>query len=174
MKKVIIVFFAIVSILYSQAPDYNSGKITLTIDDKEITVPVESVSIRKLDNILISVQGRNKAGDEQQNVYLEFGMKNFGGGEIPDEQLSLKVDVKTSRFYVFTFSLQNGNAHYSSIPERFIFDDVSTQFNIDSVEYKNGSIIISGNFNGLYSSAGGKSTTTGKTEIKNGAFEIIF
>lgn len=174
MKKLLLIISVLLFSFTAIAQEENSGRISLTIDKENIDLPINSVSIRKGNNTLVSIHGQIRDGDKQTNVDIEFNCDSLTEKIIPPEDLSMKIDISTSRFYGFVFSFRRGSAEYMSIGERFKYDGVDSQFRIDSVGYRDGLFIIAGSFSGSYSVSSGKAKDTGQTKIQNGKFEIKF
>lgn len=174
MKKLLLIISVLLFSFNAIAQEESSGSISLMIDKENVEVPVNSVSIRKGNNTLVSIHGQIRSGDKQTSVDIEFNCDSLTEKIIPPEDLSMKIDISTSRFYGFVFSFRSGSAEYMSIGERYKYDDVDSEFRIESVDYKEGSFIIAGSFSGSYSISSGKAKDAAQTQIKNGKFEIKF
>lgn len=170
MKKVLcaIVFVMIFGSLFAQ--DTSSGNISFMFDQTKFDIPIKNVSIRKHEKIFVEVNGKLESEIGTKNVSLRFSLKSLSPQKISIKDFAMNI----SSNHELKFSIQGENAHFSTITERFNYQDVSTAFSIAKVLYKNGKIKITGSFGGTYSNSTGKAKDMSKSEIKNGKFEIIF
>lgn len=172
MKLVILVYLLLAGFLFAQ--ENQNGKISLQFDKTKFDVPVKTVSVRKDDQIFIKVHGEHKSEIATKNVFLNFSMDSLSAQKISINDLEIKVDYSTSRFYGYIFSVRGSNAEFSTRTERFNYEVVKTVFSVDELSYINGSILIKGTFSGTYNNNSGKAKETSKSEIENGKFEIVF
>ena len=159
---------------FLSAQENKNGKINFQFDNTEFDVPIKTVSIQKNEKIFVKVHGEKKSEIETQNVFLQFILDSLSSQKISIKDFEMKVDYSTSRFYGYIFSVRGSNAEFSTLAERFNYEVVKTDFSVNNVFYKNGSIMIAGNFSGAYSNESGKAKEKSKSEIKNGEFEVIF
>ncbi len=172
MKKVLcaIVFVMIFGSLFAQ--ETLSGNISFIFDKTKFEIPIQNVSIRKHEKIFVEVNGKleSEIGVGIKNVSLRFSLKSLSPQKILIKDFAMNI----SSNHEFKFSIQAENAHFSTLTERFNYQDVSTFFSIDKILYKNGKIQITGSFSGTYSNITGRAKDVSKFEIKNGKFEMIF
>jgi len=72
------------------------------------------------------------------------------------------------------FSVRGNFGSYFNIGKQLTFTKVKTNCRITKLKYEKGRIKITGKFSGVFSVSTGSKTTSGKVEIKNGKFIIIF
>ena len=174
MKNIFFAFvlFGFLSPLFGQ--ENYKGKISLILDKKKIEVSITKVFIRKGDNIQIEVFAEREDGEKGETVMLYFSIDGFNPQKISATDLAIKVNHGLSQNHKTEFSLIGDFAQYFSRPKQLNFSDITTNFDLTEVSHKNNSLKIIGNFSGAYSVETDNDVTSGKTEIKDGKFEIIF
>ena len=171
------IFFAFVllgflSPLFGQ--ENYKGKISMMLDKKKVEVSITKVFIRKGDNIQIEVFAEREDGEKGETVMLYFSIDGFNPQKISATDLAIKVNHGLSQNHKTEFSLIGDFAQYFSRPKQLNFSDITTNFDLTEVSHKNNSLKIIGSFSGVYSVETKNEVTSGRTEIKNGKFEIIF
>lgn len=174
MKNIFFVFalLGFLSTLFGQ--ENYKGKISLMLDEKKIEVSITKVFIRKGDNIQIEVFAEREDGEKSETIMLYFSIDGFNPQKVSTTDLTIKIDYGLSEYHRTKFSLRGDYAQYFSRPKQLNFSDITTNFDLTEVSHKNNSMKIIGNFSGIYSVETDSDVTSGKTEIKDGKFEIIF
>jgi hypothetical protein len=78
MKNFLLIFFTMVAILFAQD---NKGRVTLTLDGEKYDIPVNSVSLRKENNIIIDVHAEESDSVHSKMVSMELIYKNLTADE---------------------------------------------------------------------------------------------
>jgi len=174
MKNIFFTFIMVgfISTLFGQ--DNYKGKISLILDEKKIEVSITKLIIRKGDNIEIEVFGEKVNGEEVETLMLYFSINGFIPQKISTSDLAIKIDYGLSPSKRTKFSLRSNFVQYFSQPKQLNFSDINTKIEVKEVNYTDSSLKIIGYFSGIYSVETANDITSGRTEIKDGKFEIIF
>ena len=181
MKKLAIVFLlALVTVF----PQQDKGKISLTFNGEVIELPINTLTLRKEDKILISVRAEQNDSITQKMIALELGFNKLSAedrkGLDPYEtrlQISTR-DIKGSSGKELLLSLHGepeGHFGIYSKGERVSWDIsiLQVKFSIKKISCENDRIIIVGEFSGTFHSMLDRAVRKDIAEIKDGKFEII-
>ena len=181
MKKLVIVFLlAFVTVF----PQQNKGKISLTFNGEVIELPINTLTLRKEDKILISVRAEQNDSVTQKMIALELGFKKLTvddktGPDIYETrlQISSKKNLDYSgKEFILNFS-KGGEGRYGIYKkgERVSWDitNIQMKFSMKEISYENDRLIIEGEFSGTFRSTLDGTLRKDIAEIKDGKFEII-
>jgi len=181
MKKLVIVFLlAFVTVF----PQQNKGKISLTFNGEVIELPINTLTLRKEDKILISVRAEQNDSITQKMIALELRFKKLSAEENKGLegygtrlQISSRNNVEHSgREFMLNLS-NDGEGRYGIYKkgERVSWDITNLQmkFSMKKISYENDKLIIVGEFSGNFQSKLDGTLRKDIAEIKDGKFEII-
>lgn len=181
MKKLAIVFLlALVTVF----PQQDKGKISLTFNGEVIELPINTLTIRKEDKILISVRAEQNDSISQKMISLELGFKKLSSddnkGLEPYEtrlQISSRNNVEFSGKELFLNLSNDGEGRFGVLKkgERVTWEitQLSMKFSVTKISLENDELKIIGNFSGTFRSMLDGALRKDIAEIKDGKFEII-
>ncbi|MCL5029878.1 MAG: hypothetical protein M1480_12770 [Bacteroidetes bacterium] len=189
MKKIFIIIFISAISLFAQ--ENNKGRISLVFNGGKIDLPINTVTIMKQNNIIISVRAEHNDSTSQQMVSLELGFRKLSteGGGI-NESFRIDINVRDNSklsgkdLSVWWFDYNKDplkekeakeSAHYGVFNkgERVSWEinTLSLRINATKIIYDGNNLKIIGEFSGTFRSTLAKDKEI--SEIKDGKFEII-
>lgn len=181
MKKVCLLVLLSVTVLFAQ--QNNKGNISLVFNGEKIDLPINTVSINKLNNITLSISAVQKDLQMHKKVALKLKLKELSAN--PDAEIleGTKIEIATIDTtnsgnilsVQFGSETDSGFAHYIVLNRGnesvWEINSVSLRIKITDVKYINGVLHLTGEYSGLFKS---KDAPEGQSaEIKDGKFEII-
>ncbi len=176
----IIIILAFVTVF----PQQDKGKISLNFNGELIELPINTLTLRKEDKILISVRAEQNDSVSQKMIGLELGFKTLSVDDRKEPDLyetRLQIstrDIKESSGKELLLSLHGEpEGHYGiySKGERVSWDIsvLQVKFSMTKISYENDKLIIVGKFSGTFHSMLDRTVRKDIAEIKDGKFEII-
>ncbi len=184
MRKILLIVLLILTANIPAQENYK-GRISLTFNDEKIDLPINSVMIRKEDQIIISVRADRNNDSLLQNVALEFSFKKLtkesGGQTIDNLGMTISNHNKATSLggeVTFSFATRNERANFSISRkgERVSWEinSLSLELNINEIIYVDSQFKIIGEFAGEFKSIDEKGETRKEVaKIKDGKFEIV-
>jgi len=180
MKK----YFVAILILFCSitfAQENNKGKISLIFNDEKIDLPINVVTLRKENKVLISIRAERNTENIQQLFSLEWEFKKLS---TDDKDLSMYdafllnvVNNKQGQKDELLFRMTNdGNDGELVVKKGMRYWNLASfdmKFNIENVSFENSSIIIKGNLRFKARNKNSKTPLEPVSEIQNCKFEII-
>lgn len=173
MKKYLAVFFILFfSIIYAQ--ENYKGKISFVFNMEKIELPINVVSLKKENNVLISIQAEQNNENRQQSINLKWEFKKLS---TEDKDLSMfdsfflnvmnnnenrKDELLVSMANDGKVVVKNGNESWNA-------NSISMKFDIQNVSFENSSIVIKGKMD---LKAGNKENKS-VSQLENCKFEIV-
>ena len=209
MKKLLVIIFLAASVIVAQENDQkqsdplqlinqlshpktesNKGRISFIFNGEKIDLPINTVTIMKQNNIIVSARAEHNDSTGQQMVSLELGFKKLSieGGGI-NERFRIDITVRdNSKLSGKDLSVWYDNenwfngdqqkretAHYGIFNkgERVSWEinSLSLRINATKITYDGNNLKIIGEFSGTFRSTLAKDKEI--SEIKDGKFEII-
>jgi len=181
MKKLAIVFLVT---FVTAFPQQDKGKISLNFNGEAIELPINTLTLRKEDKILISVRAEQNDSVSQKMIALELGFKKLSvedwKGLEPYNtrlQISSRNNKESSgKEFMLDFA-KDGEGRYGIYKkgERVSWDitNIQMKFSIKKISYENDRVIIEGEFSGNFRSTLDGALRKDIAEVKDGKFEII-
>ncbi len=181
MKKLIILVFLTACILHAQ--DKNKGNISLNFNGEKMNLPINSVTIRKENHIIVSAKASYKDSVKYQDVEFTIGLKELSSEDNPEllDGTSFNIAVKnidesSGKDLSINFSSNNKEAAYFrnyKHGEQITWEvnSVSMRIKVSDIVFIAGNLIITGEFSGTFRSTLAKDKEI--SEIKDGKFKII-
>lgn len=180
MKKYLLfVLILFCSITYAQ--ENYKGKISLTFNKKKIELPFNLVSLRKENNVVISARAEFNNENVQQLVSLEWETKKLSTN---DKDLSLYdtfllniINNKKGKQDELLFRMNNSGKEGELVVKKgtrlWNLASFAMKFDIESIIFKNSSIIIKGNLSLKARNKNSKTPMKPISEIQDCKFEIV-
>ena len=180
MKKYLVLAFILISSILLAQENYK-GKVSLIFNDEKIELPINVVSLRKENKVLISIRAERNDEKVQQLISLEWEFKKLS---TDDKDLSMYdaflvnvVNNSGSKKEELLFRMNN-NANDGELvvkkgDKSWDLFSFAMKFEIESVSFENAAITIKGSLN--LKARDGKSKTPLEpiSEIKDCKFEIV-
>lgn len=181
IKFFAIVFLVAGSIICGQSSD--KGRISFTFNDEKIDLPINMVSLRKENFVILTARAEKNTEYAQQLISMELSFKQLS---TEDKDLniyeSFLIEVKSqkknpsSREEVLLRMFNNADDGELTVfhNNKFIHGNAfSLKLNISKVAFENNTLIIDGNFDLKVRSTESDDPETPVAEIKDCKFEII-
>lgn len=175
---------AIIIILFSSvtfAQENNKGQISLMFNGEKIELPINVVSLRKENKVLISIRAERNNENVQQLFSLEWEFKKLS---TDDKDLSMydafllnvvnnKQDKRDELLCRFTDDAKGGGIIVKKGTQTWSLANIAMKFNIESVSFENSSIKIKGNLSFQTRDTKSETPLEPISEIKDCKFEIV-
>jgi hypothetical protein len=167
----------------------NNGSINLIFNGEKISLPINKISIRKDNSILLSIKAEKQDSIIQQMVTFKLGLKELSSESNVEILEDTRIEISTrnnktnsGKELSFWFANQSGRdknksevAYYGITSEGEIvsweINSISLKIDITDFQYKDGALYVNGEFNGIFKS---KWAPEGKeAKIDEGKFEIV-
>ncbi len=170
-----------VSVIYAQ--ENGKGRISLIFNGEKIELPIKSVTVRKENNIIVSVRADYQDRTKRQNVELDIGLKELAAGHNAETLEGTRFNISTRNIHESTgkdLSINFGSsnkeaAYYRNFKKgeqiSWEVNSVSMRLNVSQIVFTGGDLIISGEFSGTFKSTLAQDREI--SEIKDGKFKII-
>ncbi len=181
MKKIICGLVLLGFCFSMFAQENYKGKVSFTFNEEKIELPINVVSLRKENKVLITIRAEQNDEKGQQLFSLEWEFKKLSND---DKDLSMfdafllnvvnnKGDEKDELLCRFTNNAKDGGTVVKKGIRTLYILSFGMKFNIESVSFENSSINIKGNLG--FQARDSKSETPMEpiSEIKDCKFEII-
>ena len=180
MKK----YFVVILILFCSitfAQENNKGKISLIFNGEKIDLPINVVTLRKENKVLISIRAERNTENVQQLFSLEWEFKKLSND---DKDLSMydafllnvvnnKQGQKDELLFRMTNDAEGGELVVKKGMRYWNLASFDMKFNIENVSFENSSIIIKGNLSFKARDTKSKTPLEPVSEIKDCKFEIV-
>jgi hypothetical protein len=176
MKKYLVVALILLgSILYAQ--ENNKGKILLTFNGEKIELPINVVTLKKEDKVLISV----RAEEGKQLFKLEWEMNKLSTKDedliMSDAFLLNVVNNVDGKIDELRFKMENndegGELFVQKGDRNWNLTSMAMKFNIESILFENSSILIGGNLSFQARDAKSETPMKSVSEVEDCQFEIV-
>jgi hypothetical protein len=177
MKKYLVVALILLgSILYAQ--ENNKGKILLTFNGEKIELPINVVTLKKEDKVLISLRAEEGNEEGKQLFKLEWEMNKLSTKDedliMSDAFLLNNVDGKIDEL---RFKMENndegGELFVQKGGRTWNLTSMAMKFNIESILFENSSILIGGNLSFQARDAKSETPMKSVSEVEDCKFEIV-
>jgi len=180
MKKyLLLVLILFCSITYAQ--ENYKGKISLIFNKEKIELPINMVSLRKENNVIISARAELNNEKVQQLISLEWEVKKLSTS---DKDLNLYnafllnvVNNHNGKKDEILFRMANNATDGELVVKKgtrlWNLASFALKFNIQSISFENSSIIIKGNLSLKARDKNSKTPMKPISEIKDCKFEIV-
>lgn len=189
MKKIIFISLIILSSIYAQTITGN-GEISFTLNDEKIDLPINSVSITKQKNIILSLRCEYNGQKVQQMIGFDIAFKKLSTNPSMVLTEGTKININTRNkinqngknltiwFGVGDSDKRNVDgetANYEVFDKgqkaNWLITSKLFKLIITKVQYSDDKLIIDGKFYGTFSSNIAPKGVV--ANIKDGKFEII-
>jgi hypothetical protein len=178
-KHLIIIVILFSSIILAQTN--NKGNISLLLNGEKIELPINYVSLRKENNIIISARAELNNENIQQLISFEWELKALS---TEDKDINVydnflinvvnnRQDMKEELRFRMNNDAKDGDLFVRKGDKSWELFSFSMRFNIENVSFENSAITIKGSLN--LKARDGKSKTPLEpiSEIKDCKFEIV-
>ncbi|MFA7421419.1 MAG: hypothetical protein WCZ90_17180 [Melioribacteraceae bacterium] len=181
MKKIFMLVIVFALPIFSQV---NKGRITLSFNDEKFDLPINSLMIRKENEILVSLRAEKSDSTGLQQISFELPFKDFNkanlGVGIKESELRIQIvshkrTEKLESKFMFNYGPRDVTVEFYYGKERVNWHHPSMEFKINAtkIEYTGSELKIEGAFSGKYKSNMPSEASKTIVEIKDGYFEII-
>ncbi|KAF0153582.1 MAG: hypothetical protein FD143_114 [Ignavibacteria bacterium] len=181
MKKILMILFLFSTVTFSQV---DKGRIRLEFNGEKFDLPINSIVLRKENEIVISARAEKNDSTGQQLISMELPFKeldkaNLGVGikesELRFQILSRTKAYKIERRFNFNYGPKDVAVEFYYGKERVNWQYPSMQLKIEAtkIDYNGKELKIVGGFSGKYKSNMPSESSKTIVEIKDGYFEII-
>jgi|YelNatPaOPRAMG01_1025707.scaffolds.fasta_scaffold00247_2 hypothetical protein len=189
MKKIFLLCLFFLSSVFAQTNTGN-GRISFTLNDEKIDLPINSVSITKQKNIILSLRCEYNDEKVQQMIGLDIAFKQISTDPsmVLTDGTKISVDTRdkinrTGKNLTIWFGITNSDernvdgetANYEVFDKgqkaNWLITSKLFKLIITKVQYSNDKLIIDGKFDGTFSSNIAPKGIV--ANIKDGKFEII-
>lgn len=178
-KSFVIILILFCSISFAQ--ENYKGKISLIFNGEKIELPINVVSLRKENKVLISIRAERNNEKVQQLISLEWEFKKLSTN---DKDLSMydafllnvvnNVEGKKDELlFRMTNDANDGELVVKKGYRIWNLASFAMKFNIENVSFENSSILIKGNLSFKARDAKSKTPLEPISEIEDCEFEII-
>jgi hypothetical protein len=178
-KKIVLILILLCSITYAQ--ENYKGKISLVFNKEKIELPINVVSLRKENKVLISIRAEKNNEKVQQLISLEWEFKKLSTNDkdlsMYDAFLLNVVNKSKGEKDELRFRMNNNGEDSELFVQKgnrtWELNSLAMKFNIENVSFGNSSILIKGNLS--FKARDGKSEDPLKpvSEIEDCKFEIV-
>ena len=180
MKKyLIIALILLCSIAYAQ--ESYKGKISLVFNGEKIELPINVITLKKEDKVLISVRAEQSNEEGKQLFKLEWEMNKLSTNDedltMTDAFLLNVVNNVEGKIDELRFRMDNndedGELFVQKGDRTWNLTSMAMKFNIGNVSFDNSSILIQGSLS--FKARDGKSEDPIKSvsEVEDCKFEIV-
>jgi hypothetical protein len=183
MIKVFLLVLFLVPFLFPQQS--NNGNISLVYNGEKINLPINTITIQKGNEILLSIKAVKNDSVIQQMVVLELGLKELSSEPDAETLRGTKIEISTrdnitgsGKELSFRFGDEkdkSDTAYYSVLNKgkksSWRINSVSMKINITDVKYTGGVLHLTGECTGTFKSTEAPEGQT--AEIKDCRFEIV-
>ena len=180
MKKYLVITLVLLcSIAYAQEND--KGKISLIFNGEKIELPINEVTLKKENKILISIKAEQNNDKVQQLINLEWEMNKLSTN---DEDLTMSnafllnvVNNIEGEKDELRFNMNNNEEDGVLFVQRgdrtWNLTSMAMKFNIENVSFEDLSIIIEGNLSFKARDAKSEDPMKSVSEVEDCKFEIV-
>lgn len=180
MKK----YFVVILILFCSitfAQGNNKGEISLIFNGEKINLPINVVTLRKENKVLISIRAERNTENVQQLFSLEWEFKKLSNDDkdlsMYDAFLLNVVNNSKGRKDELRFRMNNNATDGELVVKKgyriWNLASFSMKFDILNVSFENSSIIIKGSLSLKARDKNSKTPLEPVSEIKDCKFEIV-
>ena len=177
MRKYVVAVLIMLS-SFALAEENNKGKISLIFNGEKIELPIDIVTIRKGDNIIISTRAVSSNKKVQQMITLEWEVENLSA---KDSSLSLynnfRLNIRSNKKEELRFRMNNngkeGELFVRKGNRTWKLTSFAMKFGIEKISFENASIIIKGSLSLKARDVKSKTPLEAVSEIEDCKFEII-
>lgn len=176
--------FAIILMLFCSivsAQENYKGKISLIFNEEKIELPINVVTLRKENRVLISLRAEKNNEKVQQLVSLEWEFKKLSEN---DKDLSMydafllnvlnnSEDKKDELRFRMNNNAEDSELFVQKGNRTWNLASMSMKFNIENVSFENSSINIKGNLSFQARDAKSEDPLKPVSEIEDCKFEIV-
>lgn len=181
MKRIIFAFVLLGFCFTLSAQENYKGKVSLTFNGEKIELPINLVSLRKENKVLITIRAEKNDEQGQQLFSLEWEFKKLSSD---DKDLSMydafllnvvnnKEDEKDELLCRFINNAKDGGIIVKKGKQTLNILSFSMKFNIESISFENFSIKIKGNLSFQARDTKSETPLEPISEIKDCKFEIV-
>lgn len=179
MKNIFVAILLLSSVVLAQ--ENYKGKISLIFNDEKIELPINVVTLRKENKVLISIRAERNSEEVQQLISLQWEFKKLS---TDDKDLSvydaflLNVinngkDKKEELRFRMNNNATDGELFVKKGNKTWNLASLAMKFGIENVSFENSSITIKGNLTFKARDAKSKTPLESVSEIKDCKFEIV-
>jgi hypothetical protein len=181
MKKNIFLFLLLSFALLSSMYAGDKGRISLIMNGSEIDLPVNSVALRKENQIVLTARAELNNENSKQLVSLQLSFKSLSTDSI-DVYNSFLIEVRnqgnthSSREALiirFEDNANSGETSYAKGDKFWTIDAISLRFDVSKVDLVDNHLIIQGTFESKLRSSKSDTPLEPVAVIKDGRFKII-
>ena len=180
MRKYVVAVLIMLS-SFALAEENNKGKISLIFNGEKIELPIDIVTIRKGDNIIVSTRAVSSNKKVQQMITLEWEVESLSA---EDSSLSLynnfRLNIrsnKKNKKEELRFRMNNngkeGELFVRKGNRTWKLTSFAMKFGIEKISFENASIIIKGSLSLKARDVKSKTPLEAVSEIEDCKFEII-
>ncbi len=181
MKKIFVLVVVLALPMFSQV---NKGRIALSFNGEKFDLPINSIMIRKENEIVVSARAEKNDSTGQQLISMELPFKDFNKAnlsmsikesELRIQIVSRRTTDKLEKRFNFNYGPKDVMVEYFYGKEKVNWQYPSMNVRIDAtkIEYTGNELRIEGTFNGKYISNMPSQESKTIVEITDGYFEII-
>ncbi|MCW8848429.1 MAG: hypothetical protein OQJ81_00515 [Melioribacteraceae bacterium] len=180
MKKYLVVTLILLCSIAYGGENYK-GKISLIFNGEKIELPINFVTLKKENKILISIRAEQSNKEDQQLFKLEWEMDKLSTNDkdltMTDAFLLSVVNNEEGKIDELRFRMDNNGEDGELFVQReertWNLTSMAMKFNIENVLFEDSSIFIEGNLS--FKARDGKSENPLKSvsEIEDCKFEIV-
>lgn len=181
MKNIIFVLVLLGFCFSLSAQENYKGKVSFTFNEEKIELPINLVSLRKENKVLISIRAERNNENVQQLFSLEWEFKKLS---TDDKDLSVYdafllnvvnngVGKKDELLFRLTKDPKDGGFVVKKGNRTWNLTSLAMKFNIENVSFENSSIKINGNLSFQARDKDSNTPLEAISEIKDCKFEII-
>jgi len=181
MKNIIFVLVLLGFCFSLSAQENYKGKVSFTFNEEKIELPINLVSLRKENKVLITIRAEQNNEEAQQLFSLEWEFEKLSNN---DKDLSMydafllnvvnnKGDDKDELLCRFTNNAKDGGIVVKKGKRTLNILSFRMKFNIESVSFENSSINIRGNLGFKARDSKSETPLEPVSEIKDCKFEIV-
>lgn len=181
MKKIFLLMLLLTIPLMAQI---NKGRIAMSFNGEKFDLPINSIMIRKENEIVVSARAEKNDSTGQQLISMELPFKDFNKAnlsmsikesELRIQIISRKTTDKLEKRFNFNYGPKDVMVEFFYGKEKVNWQYPSMNVRIEAtkIEYTGNELRIEGTFNGKYKSNMPSEASKTIVEIKDGYFEII-
>lgn len=181
MKNIIFVSVLLGFCFSMSAQENYKGKLSFTFNEEKIELPINLVSLRKENKVLITIRAEQNTEKVQQLFSLEWEFKKLSTNHedlsIYDAFLLNVVNNRGNEKDELLFRLTNDGKGGGLVVKKgkrtLNLLSLAMKFNIESISFENSSINIKGNLSFQARDKDSKTPLEPVSEIKDCKFEIV-
>jgi len=181
MKNNIFTSLLLSIILLSSSYADDKGRISLIFNDTKIDLPVNSVVLRKENNIVLTARAELNNENIKQLISMEISFNSFSIDSV-DIYNSFLLEVRNQSNTIssreafilrFEDNANSGEVSYAKGNKSWNANAISLRFDVSKIDFSNDHLMIQGTFTVAIRSQESDTPLEPIAEIKDGEFEII-